>query len=469
MQIMDDKVLYELMPVLIVAAASSFVMIVSNGYNGSSKITFQTVCFGMILCISTLALTQSNDAEQLFTTFAGANETTKLAVTGAVFSIVYFAAGFYLNAGENVSGIALTPASCDTTVTFDVPAELPESDKDLFIHCFQRFKDEIVSDLKEVYELNEEALDWVNRMIEYTCMGGKMNRGLTVMAVQKEFIKENLTNKQRLQSAALGWSIEFLQAFFLVADDVMDASKTRRGQPCWYKLPEVKLIAINDSFILESCVYKILKRYFGSEPYYPALLDLMIEVTRQTEMGQLLDLTSGTEGSDEIDFTRYTMDRLKSIHKYKTAFYTFYLPVAMGMICSGITDRSQYKKALEILLIMGEYFQIQDDVLDCYGTPEQIGKIGTDIQDKKCSWLIVKALERCNKRQYKILEDNYGSWDAAKVARIKTVYKELQLLELFQEYEEASYKKIKQLIAKVDSIPPGVFDTLLMKIYKRKK
>lgn len=60
----------------------------------------------------------------------------------------------------------------------------------------------------------------------------------------------------------------------------MDDSVTRRGQPCWFRLEEVKLIAINDSFILESFVYKILKKYFGDEHYYYQLVDLFIEVTR---------------------------------------------------------------------------------------------------------------------------------------------------------------------------------------------
>lgn len=37
------------------------------------------------------------------------------------------------------------------------------------------------------------------------------------------------------QAQVVGWCIEWLQASFLVWDDIMDESVTRRGQPCWYK------------------------------------------------------------------------------------------------------------------------------------------------------------------------------------------------------------------------------------------
>lgn len=68
-----------------------------------------------------------------------------------------------------------------------------------------------------------------------------------------------------------------------------------------------------------------------------------------------------------------------------------------------------YRQAKTILLEMGHFFQVQDDYLDCYGDPETIGKIGTDIEAGKCSWLVVVALQRVTQQQRKILEVNKPS------------------------------------------------------------
>ena len=55
------------------------------------------------------------------------------------------------------------------------------------------------------------------------------------------------------------------------------------------------------------------------------LLDLFMETTLQTECGQLLDLLC-----ENIELKDFTVDRWTLIVKYKTAFYSFYLPCARG-------------------------------------------------------------------------------------------------------------------------------------------
>lgn len=60
---------------------------------------------------------------------------------------------------------------------------------------------------------------------------------------------------------------------------MMDASITRRGQPCWYKVNGVGNIAINDAFLLEGAIYQLLKLHFRQELYYVRLLELFHEVT----------------------------------------------------------------------------------------------------------------------------------------------------------------------------------------------
>lgn len=71
---------------------------------------------------------------------------------------------------------------------------------------------------------------------------------------------------------------------------------------------------------------------------------------------------------------------------------------------AGVTSDEAYALALSILIPMGEYFQVQDDYLDCFGGAEKIGKIGTDILDNKCSWCINTALKKADARQRKVLD-----------------------------------------------------------------
>ena len=102
----------------------------------------------------------------------------------------------------------------------------------------------------------------MKRLMDYNVPKGKLNRGLTVIEAARA-IKGSLDADDYRRAAVLGWCVEWLQAFFLIADDIMDASETRRGQPCWYKLPDVQLNAINDGILLESQIYRLLKRHFG--------------------------------------------------------------------------------------------------------------------------------------------------------------------------------------------------------------
>ena len=86
---------------------------------------------------------------------------------------------------------------------------------------------------------------------------------------------------------------------------MMDQSVTRRGQPCWFRVEGINLIAINDSFMLEGAIYYLLKKHFRSEPYYVRLLELFHDTTFQTEIGQLIDLITAPE--DHVDLSKFSL------------------------------------------------------------------------------------------------------------------------------------------------------------------
>ena len=269
--------------------------------------------------------------------------------------------------------------------------------------------------------------------------------------------------------------MEWLQAFFLVADDVMDGSITRRGAPCWYKHPHVTQDnAINDALFLEILIYKSLRRHFKKSPAYVQLLELFIDTTFQTEVGQHID-TNGTPYADgkraPLDLSRFTLDRYQGCVRYKTCYYSFYLSCALALAYCGYPPESDlYVKADAVTMRLGEYFQIQDDVLDAFAPPEVLGKIGTDIEDAKCSWLVCKALELVTPEQKEVLVTHYGKHDPEGVEKVKALYRELGLEKIYEDYEEEQKKACDELIATIQPESfQELFKFLLAKIYKRQK
>ncbi|KAF8152593.1 isoprenoid synthase domain-containing protein [Crassisporium funariophilum] len=353
-----------------------------------------------------------------------------------------------------------------------------------FEGVFQKIRDELIEHFAGE-GMPEEAVEWYRNNLDYNVPGGKLNRGMSVVDTVEILKGRDLTEEEYFKAAVLGWCVELLQAYFLVADDMMDASITRRGQSCWYRVEHVGMIAINDSFMLEAAIYRLLKVHFRKEIYYADLLDLFHETTYQTEMGQLVDLITAPE--DKVDLSKFSLERHRLIVIYKTAYYSFYLPVACAMLVSHIpesysvppagpndpTTVRPYDLALSILLPLGEYFQIQDDFLDYSGTPEQIGKIGTDIVDNKCSWVINTALALATPEQRAVLDENYGRKDAEKEEVVKRVFGEVGIEKVYKEYEEGVVCKLRTKIGEIVEVEGGlkkeVFDSFLGKIYKRSK
>ncbi|EIW53149.1 farnesyl-diphosphate synthase [Trametes versicolor FP-101664 SS1] len=348
-----------------------------------------------------------------------------------------------------------------------------------FEDVFAVLRDELLAYLRQE-GMPQDAVDWYRRNLEYNVPGGKLNRGLSVVDSVEILQGRALGEDEYFKAALLGWCIELLQAFFLVSDDMMDQSVTRRGQPCWYRVEGVSHIAINDSFMLEGAIYFLLKKHFRTEPYYVHLLELFHDTTFQTELGQLIDLITAPE--DHVDLSKFSLEKHQKIVIYKTAYYSFYLPVALSMYMTGIPHTAQndpYALAQSILIPLGEYFQVQDDFLDFAQPPELLGKIGTDIVDNKCSWCVNTALAIANPAQRKVLDDNYGRKDAAAEARVKALYEELGIRARFAAYEEAAYKRIVSLIETIPEKPQAkagevvlrreVFKVFLDKIYKRQK
>jgi len=350
----------------------------------------------------------------------------------------------------------------DVSGNMEDPKLLSKDERQEFMSMFP----DLVRDLVEQPEMRdmEETNQWLIRVLQYNVPHGKRNRGLATALAYRHMVSE-LTEENVRLSYVLGWCVEILQAYFLVADDIMDDSETRRGRLCWYKVDNLGPAAFNDALLLESAIYELLKKHFRDKECYVEILEIFHDINYRTIYGQSLDTRTGLERKMET----YTMDRYSGIVKYKTSFYSFYAPVRLAMAMAGITDPELIRQVETITLEMGHLFQVQDDYLDCFGDARVTGKVGTDIQDCKCSWLFVIAMQNASAKQKEYLKENYGINEAEKIDRVKNLYVELELQNIYNLYEEKTYTMICNHIQQMSpKLPKQLFVDMLLKIYRRR-
>jgi len=122
-----------------------------------------------------------------------------------------------------------------------------------------------------------------------------------------------------------------------------------------------------------------------------------------------------------------------------------------------------------VSLRIGFLLQTQDDFPDCFGQPEVTGKLGTDIQDAKCTWLVVTALQKVSNSQRIILEENFGRKCENSANRVKQVYRKLGLEKAFKDFERETYKEtVKMIMTLPKYVPKNTFFDILDTLYKGK-
>jgi geranylgeranyl diphosphate synthase type I len=203
-------------------------------------------------------------------------------------------------------------------------------------------------------------------------------------------------DESALRAAA---SLELFHAFALMQDDVMDESALRRGKPSahvllgrWHRqrgltnssdrFGESAAVLLGDLCLVWAS--KMLRESGISADalarVWPRYDDMRIELA----IGQFADLVNDAQAFPALDAVLDVLRR-------KSGNYTVRRPLEIGGAMSGcapavIDALGGYGAAI------GEAFQLRDDLLDVFGSPDVTGKSsGTDLSAQKATSVVVAA------------------------------------------------------------------------------
>ncbi|KAH9953879.1 farnesyl diphosphate synthase [Russula dissimulans] len=305
----------------------------------------------------------------------------------------------------------------------------------------------------EAHSIPQDAVEYFTRCLDYNTFSGEYKKGLLVVEAAQAFKGRRLNDSEYQKAAILGWMVIFLHSYFSLSDNIVDQVTTRHGKLSWHRVDDIGFKALNDTLLLEGAVYQLAREHFRHEPYYVDLLDLLHETRHPAYFRNPIPQNY-----------QFPVDHQRAANIYKSAIYSFYLPMALSMIICGFpVEKSSlihsnfYDFALDILLPLGEYAHIQTEYFD-----SRSGHL-----PKTRSWCFDVVRKSGSPEQLATLEAHFGKEDPTSRLHVQHVFANAGVDARYARYANDAYARIGSLIDALPELRNPSGDAVLSRVIFR--
>ena len=278
-----------------------------------------------------------------------------------------------------------------------------------------------------------EEPELLYKPILYSMSGGGKRIRPTLLMLACEAFGGDV--QQALPAAA---AVEMFHNFTLLHDDIMDNAEVRRGKPSVYaSWGDNVAILSGDAMMIYS--YRLLSEVPADK--LARIMEIFTTTALQVCEGQQYDMDF--ESLQKVSVVEYMrMIELKTSVLLAGA-------AAIGAVLGEASDedcRQIYRYALEL----GLAFQLQDDLLDSYGTQEELGKrIGGDILEGKKTCLMLNAMSRATEEDREVLRSTYldkSLSEEQKIERVKAIYDKYDIPHLINQQISLRFERALSIL-----------------------
>jgi geranylgeranyl diphosphate synthase type II len=239
-------------------------------------------------------------------------------------------------------------------------------------------------------------------------LGGKRMRPMLLLIAYQLYADD----VQQAMPAAM--AVEVFHNFSLVHDDIMDGAPLRRGKQAVHAKYGVNGAILTGDVMLIRC-FDFLLTACHNHPRQSEILQTLIDAATGICAGQQLDL-------DFEQRLEITVDEYLEMNTLKTAILLG-AALRIGALL-GDGPLAEADTLYEAGVLLGQAFQIQDDVLDVYGDETGTGKRrGGDIVNAKKTFLYAYTLQHLGAMRKQTFGDLYNEAPSNPEVKIQQVIK----------------------------------------------